>query len=119
MKHFPTEDAALQYIRDELLATLRDDLERMEGRESQHYEDSDRAEMRDRISDLESVIPRLMIVPDDLTPGALYTAGYNAEQAGVDSWQNPHRSGSVAAYEWDAGHTGAHRLRKALPGLIK
>jgi hypothetical protein len=63
MKHFPDETAALDYIRDELLATLRDDLDRMEGGESQHYEDADRAEMRDRISDLESVMPRLMLRP--------------------------------------------------------
>jgi len=64
MKHFANEDAALQYIRDELLATLRDDLENMEGREARHYEDSDRAEMRDRIADLESVMPRLMVRPN-------------------------------------------------------
>lgn len=63
MKYFADETAALVYIRDELLATLRDDLIRMEGPEWQHYEDADRADLRDCISDLESVMPRLTLRP--------------------------------------------------------
>lgn len=60
-QHFPDESAALEYIRAELLATLQDDLDRMEREESQHYSDEDRDEMRARIADLESIMPRLCI----------------------------------------------------------
>lgn len=42
-----------------------------------------------------------------------YDAGVEAELAGVKWWQNPNPSGSVAAYQWDQGHTDARRLRKA------
>ena len=61
LQYFKDESAALEYIRAELLATLRDDLDRQEGEESQHYSDDDRQEMRARIADLESVMPRLCI----------------------------------------------------------
>ncbi|TNE43426.1 MAG: hypothetical protein EP341_11430 [Sphingomonadales bacterium] len=61
MKYFTDEAAALDYIRTEFLATLRDDLENMEGCESEHYEDSDRKDMRNRISDLENIMPRLIV----------------------------------------------------------
>lgn len=61
LKHFANTAAALAYIQSEFLDTLRDDLANMEGRESDVYEDEDRQEMRDRIADLESIMPRLMI----------------------------------------------------------
>lgn len=105
MQHFKSEGDALAYIKAELLATLGDDLERMEGRESQHCEDSDRAEMRNRIADLESIMPRLQIVESQ------YAAGYEAQGAGFKWWNNPHPSGSVSSYEWDNGHSAARRDR--------
>ncbi|AXQ69590.1 hypothetical protein HOU03_gp008 [Caulobacter phage CcrSC] len=40
---------------------------------------------------------------------ALEKRGYKAAQAGVKWWNNPHPSGSPAAYQWDKGHT-RHRL---------
>jgi hypothetical protein len=43
----------------------------------------------------------------------LYQAGFDAERAGVKWWENPHEGGSVEACHWDAGHTGARRLRAA------
>jgi hypothetical protein len=60
--HFKSEAAALAYIKAELLPTLNDDLTRMNFSESRHYEDSDREEMRNRIADLESIMPRIGIV---------------------------------------------------------
>lgn len=61
LQFFPNDAAALAYIRSELLATLRDDLARQEGEERHHYDDADRAEMRARIADLESIMPRLQL----------------------------------------------------------
>lgn len=63
LQFWKTEAEALDYIRAEFLATLRDDLDRMEREERQHYEDSDREEMRARIADLESIMPRLTVTP--------------------------------------------------------
>lgn len=34
-----------------------------------------------------------------------YAAGLAAQKAGVTWWNNPHESGSAAAYAWDNGHT--------------
>ena len=53
-KHFNHDDDVRSYIESELLAALRDDLERMEGHEEQHYTDEDRETMRNKISDIES-----------------------------------------------------------------
>lgn len=36
-----------------------------------------------------------------------YKAGREAHKAGVRWWHNPHRSGTLDAYEWDRGHTDA------------
>lgn len=63
MKLFSDESDALAYIKAELLATLEDDLSNMEGPERQHYDDADREEMRNRIADLESIMPRLTLAP--------------------------------------------------------
>lgn len=63
LQFWKTEAEVLDYIRNEFLATLNDDLERMEGAERQHYEDEDREEMRARIADLESIMPRLTVTP--------------------------------------------------------
>lgn len=38
--------------------------------------------------------------------------GYDAQRAGVVWWNNPHTSGSRAAYQWDRGHTLARRAVK-------
>jgi len=63
MKHFETRDDALAYVMPEFLATLRDDLERMEGSEQEHYTDADRDEMRNRLSDLEAIESDVMLAP--------------------------------------------------------
>lgn len=36
-------------------------------------------------------------------------SGFAAQRAGVKWWQNPHESGSRAAYQWDQGHTAARK----------
>lgn len=63
MKHFETEGDALAYVMPELIATLEDDLGRMEGAESQHYEDEERAEMKARIADLRQIEPYVTLSP--------------------------------------------------------
>lgn len=40
---------------------------------------------------------------------ALQRAGFAAHRRGVKWWNNPHRAGSPAAYQWDQGHTLARR----------
>lgn len=55
LKHFESVDDVKAYIVSELLATLEDDLHRMCGEEWNDYTDADRAEMEDRISDIEMV----------------------------------------------------------------
>lgn len=52
-KYFQDESHVRGYIETELLATLRDDLDRMEGDERKHYTKDDRQEMRDKIADIE------------------------------------------------------------------
>lgn len=55
LNHFASIAEAVTYMTTELLATLRDDLARMEKQEREHYTDEDRETMRLRIADLESV----------------------------------------------------------------
>ena len=55
MKHFKNPQEALAYVMPELIATLQDDLERMCCEEWDQYEESDRAEMRSKIADLEAI----------------------------------------------------------------
>lgn len=38
-------------------------------------------------------------------PDPIWLAGYAAARQGVKWWNNPHPSGSAAAYQWDQGHT--------------
>lgn len=52
----------------------------------------------------EAALRRLV---DCLEHGPRYQAGRAAYAAGVRWWQNPHDSGTVAAAQWDAGHTDA------------
>lgn len=54
MKFFYNEADACTYAADEILATLRDDLEQMED-ERHLYDDGERDEMRRKIEDLEQV----------------------------------------------------------------
>jgi hypothetical protein len=63
LKHFASPYAVLAYIRDELVATLHDDLNRQEGDERARYTDEDREEMRNRIADVEAILPRLILAP--------------------------------------------------------
>lgn len=51
-KHFANEADATAWAITELLATLRDDLVRMEGYERKHYTNEDRKTMREKISDI-------------------------------------------------------------------
>lgn len=55
LKHFKTHDEVMSFVESELLATLRDDLDRMEGNEAHHYTDEDREELRNKIADIETV----------------------------------------------------------------
>ncbi len=55
LKHFQDQSAVLDYVFDELLATLRDDLDRMTYDEPAFYSDEERQEMADRIEDIEAV----------------------------------------------------------------
>lgn len=44
-------------------------------------------------------------------------AGAAACRAGVPWWRNPHPAGSVAAYQWDVGHTRVRCPERAPAGL--
>ena len=55
MRHFESKASALAYVYSELIATLQDDLDRMEGSEREHYTNEDRAEMIARIADIEEL----------------------------------------------------------------
>lgn len=57
--HFESPAEVVAYIGVEIVATLEDDLARMQGEESQHYTDEDRAEMVNRIADVRSLAPSL------------------------------------------------------------
>lgn len=58
-QHFASREDVVSYIGEELLSSLQDDLLRMEGWESHHYTDEDRQTMRNRIADVEAVVPTL------------------------------------------------------------
>lgn len=64
LKHFDSIAAVVGYIGPELVATLRDDLGRMEGEERKHYTNDDRKTMKAKISDIEAVIPNLHHLDD-------------------------------------------------------
>ena len=57
LQHFTGLGDVLCYITSELLATLQDDLIRMDGREAEHYDDEDRETMRRKIADIEKIAP--------------------------------------------------------------
>ena len=57
--HFESPAEVVAYIGAEIVATLEDDLARMQGEESQHYTDEERAEMVNRISDVRTLAPDL------------------------------------------------------------
>lgn len=65
MKQFHTPQHCLDYLLAEIVDTLRDDLERQEGSERQHYEDEDRKIMRDTIADIEAIIPDVILFSHD------------------------------------------------------
>lgn len=62
MKFFNNEQEALEYLKSELIDTLRDDLENQESKERAHYTDQDRQEMRDIVTDLKSILDRVQLV---------------------------------------------------------
>jgi hypothetical protein len=57
-QHFENDADVRGYIESELLATLEDDLQRMEKSERSHYSDGDRDEMRARIHDVRLYISK-------------------------------------------------------------
>lgn len=57
LNFFASIAEAAAYMAEELLATLNEDLRRMERKEFHFYSDADREEMRARIGDLEEVAP--------------------------------------------------------------
>ncbi len=61
-RFFKTDADVQGYVESELLSTLRDDLDRMENEERQHYTNSDRKEMESRIADVETYFEK----PNDL-----------------------------------------------------
>ena len=61
MKQFHTPQHCLDYLLAEIVDTLRDDLERQEGSERQHYDDEDRKNMRDTIADIEAITPFVVL----------------------------------------------------------
>lgn len=100
LKHFSTKADVLAYVADEILATLNDDLERMEGGDAQHYTDEECETMRAKIADIESV--------DDLIRGAAETV-YDDSSAVI-------RAARGVFANWNRGDlAGAlRRLRVAL-----
>lgn len=62
MKFFDSEQECLQYVLDELLATLQDDLNSMQKySEKQNYTKQDIRAMKDKIADIKSIRPRVMV----------------------------------------------------------
>lgn len=53
MRHFTNRSEALDYVFCEVIATLQDDLDRMEW--SERYAEADRDEMKARIADIEEL----------------------------------------------------------------
>ena len=68
LNHFTSITEAVIYMTTELLSTLRDDLDRMERQEREHYTDEDRETMRLRIADLESVADLVEQAFKDIPP---------------------------------------------------
>ena len=66
LKFFADVPALLAYITSELLATLRDDLDKMQRSERQHYTRDDCKAMKAKIHDIESIEHRVVLV-DSLT----------------------------------------------------
>jgi len=61
--HFPDLQAAVSYVVHELLSTLQDDLQKMEGSNADHYDDANRQEMKNRIADIETIAPLIENLP--------------------------------------------------------
>jgi len=61
LKHFVTTGAVVSYVTGELLATMRDDLDRMQNSERQHYTDQDRQDKKDKIRDVEAIEDFLVV----------------------------------------------------------
>lgn len=114
MRRFPSREQALYYGWSELLDTLRDDLERMKGADSEHYTDDDRTEMAERIADLEELESDVILrpSPDDAwqicrsSPG-MFGVFYDAQEicTVMDGWaeeddsDNPDPDGHF--FDWD------------------
>lgn len=54
-KQFSNADDVIQFAMSEIIATLRDDLEKMENSERKHYSRYDREDMKNKISDIEKI----------------------------------------------------------------
>lgn len=61
LRFFKDEQAILDYIIPELLATLQDDRIKMQRVERQHYTNADRKEMKAKIADIASIETRIML----------------------------------------------------------
>ncbi len=57
MQRFLSPQHCLDYALAEIIDTLRDDLDRQEGNEREHYTDEDRENMRATIADIEAITP--------------------------------------------------------------
>lgn len=66
MRHFKTDAAAIDFALPELIATLKDDLSRMQNEEVLHYTDEDRQSMADKIADLEEITERVTLRPTSI-----------------------------------------------------
>lgn len=63
MQHFDTEQDAIAFAMPQLVATLKDDLSRMEVDEVLFYTDEDREVMKAKIADIEEIEPRVIVRP--------------------------------------------------------
>lgn len=67
LKFFDNVEDVLTYITGELVSTLRDDLDRMEGDERKHYSNEDRKDMKAKIHDIGKMEALIMNAPKVLT----------------------------------------------------
>jgi hypothetical protein len=86
-KHFEDDAAVENYIREELLATLRADLDNMEGGEYHEYTDEDRETMRNRIADIEAHFEREPAQMGTMIPKKSMIMTVHVGEAGSDAHQ--------------------------------
>lgn len=84
-KQFSSAEDVIQFAMSEIIATLQDDLDRMQNSEREHYSKHDRENMKNKISDIKKVESLANHAP------ALFYAGINV----VKNWEKGNLAGAV------------------------